>query len=130
MLRGKELEKQVYEPGHIQQVLAEIEANFPIYFKSFAQQPLEPVFSNHIQEYKKEQEAYREYLDPEALEEFEYDPSAFKSHTRKRCPIIRRCLNSRDEVMKAYRKSFNQVAGRQLLDTVRNITSPSSVLRM
>ena len=121
MFRGKELEKQVYEPGHIQQVLAEIETNFPSYFKSFAQQPLEPVFSNHIQEYEKEQEAYREYLNLEALEEFEYDPNAFKSHTRKRCPIIRRCLMSRDEVMKAYRKSFNRVTGRQLLDTVRNI---------
>jgi hypothetical protein len=121
MLKGKELEKQVYEPAHIQQVLAEIEHNFPGYFKSFAQRPLEPVFGNHIQEYEKEQEVYREYLDLEALDEFEYDPNAFKSHTRKRCPIIRRCLMARDEVMKAYRKSFNRVAGRQLLDTVRNI---------
>lgn len=121
MLKGKELEKQVYEPAHIQQVLAEVGRNFPGYFKRFAQQPLEPVFSNHIQEYEKEQEAYRGYLDLEAFDEFEYDPSAFKSHTRKRCPIIRRCLMSRDEVMKAYRRNFNMVTGRELLDTVRNI---------
>jgi hypothetical protein len=29
MIGEKELEEQVYEPGHIQQVLAEIEGNFP-----------------------------------------------------------------------------------------------------
>jgi hypothetical protein len=121
MLKGKEIEKQVYEPDHIRQVMAEIEDTFPDYFKSFAQQPLEPMFSKHIQGHEKEQDAYSEYLDPEALEEYEYDPNAFKSYTRKRCPIIRRCLNSPDEVMKAYRKSFNQVTGRQLLDAVRNI---------
>lgn len=121
MFKGKELEKQVYEPKHIQQVLAEIERNFPDYFEGFAQQPLEPVFHNYIREYEKEQEVYREYLDLEALDEFEYDPNAFKSHTRKRCPIIRRCLMSRDEVMKAYQKSFKLATGRQLLDTVRNI---------
>ena len=121
MFKGKELEKQVYESKHIQQVLAEIERNFPGYFESFAQQSLGPVFSNRIQEYEKEQEVYREYLDLEALDEFEYDPNAFKSHTRKRCPIIRRCLMAQDEVMKAYQKSFKLATGRQLLDTVRNI---------
>ena len=121
MIRGKELEEQVYEPAHIQQVLAEITGNFPNYFESLAQQPIEPVFSNHMQKHEKEQGAYREYLDLEALDEFEYDPNAFKSHTRKRCPIIRRCLMSQDEVMKAYKRDFNRVTGRQLLDTVRNI---------
>jgi hypothetical protein len=121
MIRGKDLEEKAYEPGHIQQVLAEIKSNFPDYFRSFAKQPLEPVFNLHIEAYEKEQEAYREYLSLEALDEFEYDPNAFKSHTRKRCPIIRRCLMSPDEVMKDYRKSFNIVTGRQILDAVRSI---------
>ena len=123
MLKGRDLEQQVYESAHIHQVMTEIEANFPTYFKGFAQQqPLNVVFFNkHIGEYQKEQDAYREYLDLETLDEFEYDPNAFKSYTRKQCPIIRRCLMSRDEVMKAYRRSFNRTTGRQLLDTVRNI---------
>lgn len=121
MIRGKELEEQAYEPEHIQQVLTEIEANFPGYFETFAQQPLEPVFGEHIQKYEKEQEAYRKYLDLEALEEFEYDPNAFKSHTAKQCLIIRRCLWSQDEVMRDYKESFGRVSGRQLLDTVHNI---------
>lgn len=121
MLKGKELEQQVYESAHIHQVMREIEGNFPDYFKSFAQQPLELLLSNHIREYGKEQDAYREYLDLEVLDEFECDPNAFKSHTRRHCPIIRRCLNARDEVMKAYQKNFRLATGRQLLDAVRNI---------
>lgn len=121
MFKGKELEEQVYEPEHIQQVLAEIESNFPNYFKSFARRPLGPVFDAHIQKYEKEQEGYREYLSLEALDEFEYDPGAFKAHTAKRCTIIRNCLWSQDEVMREYKKNFGMVTGRQLLDTVRNI---------
>jgi hypothetical protein len=121
MIRGKELEEQVYEPAHIQQVLDEIEGNFPGYFSSFAKQPLKHVFEEHIQKYEKEQEVYREYLNLEALDEFECDPNAFKRHTSTRCPIILRCLRSQDEVMKAYKKSFVRVTGRQLLDAVRNI---------
>ncbi len=121
MIRGKELEKKAYEPQHIQNVLAEIGANFPKYFRTFAHQPLQAVFNKAVQEYEKELEAYQKYLRLEALDEFEYDPSAFKKHTRNQCPIIRRCLMSPDEVMKDYRKSYNQVSGRQLLNAIRNI---------
>jgi hypothetical protein len=121
MFRGEKLEEQVYEPEHIQQVLAEIERNFPGYFKSFAQRPLERVFDKHVQRHKREQEAYRDILDLKVLDEFEHDPNAFKSEMSRQCPIIRRCLMSQDEVMKQYKVSFRRVAGRQLLDTVRRI---------
>lgn len=121
MIRGTELEERAYEPGHIQQVLTEITQSFPGYFENFAQQPLESVFDKSIQAHQKEQTTYREYLHLEALEEFEWDPNAFKSHTRKRCPIIQRCLWSQDEVMRDYKRSFEMATGRELLDTVRNI---------
>lgn len=121
MLKGEQLEEQVYEPEHIQQVLAEIEGNFPGYFESFAQRPLGPVFDAHIRKYTNEQEAYRQYLSLEALDEFEYDPGAFKTQTAKRCPIIQKCLWAQDEVMRDYKKSFAMVTGRQLLEAVRNI---------
>lgn len=121
MLEGEELEEQVYEPEHIEQVLAEIEANFPRYFKSFAGQPLKPVFDEHIRAHDKEQKVYREYLDLDALDEFESAASAFKAHTRTNCPIIRRCLNAADEVMQAYRVSFGHVTGRELLNTVHSL---------
>ena len=121
MIRGKELEPGVYDPEHVERVLAEIENNFPIYFASFAEQPIEPIFKKAIAEHEKERAAYRDYLDLEALDEFEHDPNAFKSHTRKHCPIIRRCLMSQDEVMNAYRTSFAYVTGRELLSPVRKI---------
>lgn len=121
MIRGNDLEEKVFEDEHIEQVLAEIDKNFPTYFESFAQQPIALVFQDRIIEYQKEQEKYRDYLDLEALEEFELDPNAFKGYTRKNCPIILRCLMSQDDVMKAYKRSFGMVTGRQLLDTVRNI---------
>lgn len=122
MIRGNELEEQVYEPDHIQQVLTEIEHNFPTYFESFSKRPLDPLFKERIKNYEKEQKKYSEYLNPSALREFDYDPNAFKSHTRKNCPIIRRCLMSQDEVMKDYKMSFGMVTGRQLLDSVRLIS--------
>ena len=123
MLRGHELELQVYEPEHIEAVVAELEENFPKYFDGFAAQPLKPLFTEARRAYEKERKDYSEYLNPGALEEFEYDPSAFKGHARRRCPIIRRCLMSQDEVMKSYKRSFNDVRGRQLLDTVRHIAA-------
>lgn len=122
MIRGQDLEEQVYDATHIQQVLAEIENNFPQYFRTFAErQPLEYHFREQIEKYKKEREAYREYLNLQSLEEFEEDPSAFKGHTHKRCPIIRNCLWSQDEVMRSYKESFARVKGRELLDPVREI---------
>lgn len=121
MIKGKNLEERVYESEHIEQVLSEIQSNFGKYFESFAQLPLKPIFDAHIDDYNKEREAYSKYLDMDSLEEFEDDPNAFKAYTRRNCPIIRRCLNSPDEVMKVYQASFSRVSGRQLLDTVRTI---------
>ena len=65
--------------------------------------------------------SYLEYLDLEALDEFEGNPNSFKSETRKKCPIIRRCLNSREEYMKAYQRAFSEVKGRDLLNAARKI---------
>jgi hypothetical protein len=121
MIRGNEVDERIYEEAHIQQVLVEIECNLPKYIETFSASPLDLVFKEHIREYQKERDAYQSYLDLEALEEFSLDPNAFKNHTRKYCPIIRRCLNSQDEVMKQYKQSFNAVSGRELLDAVRNI---------
>lgn len=121
MIRGEGLEEQVYESEHIHQLLTEIERNFPNYFDSFAQRSLRPVFDKHIESYEKEQEAYQEYMNLQALDEFEYDPSAFKTHTRKRCPIIHNCLWSQAEEMEQYKRDFYRTTGREILDTVRNI---------
>lgn len=123
MIRGNKLEEQVYDPEHIEQVLAEIDLLFMEYFTRFAKRSPEAVFKKYQEDYEKEHKVYREYLGIESLLEYEFDPNAFKKHTRNHCPIIHRCLQSPDEVMKQYRKSFSLVSGRQLLDAIRNIAA-------
>lgn len=121
MIRGNKPEKEIFKLQHIEQVVSELETNFTIYFESFAKRFPESIFKKSIEDYEKEHKAYREYLSFEALLEYESDPNAFKRHTRNHCPIIRRCMQSPDEVMRQYQKSFSLVSGRQLLDAVRNI---------
>lgn len=121
MILGNELEAQVYEVEHIEQVLAEISAQFPAYFTGFAEDSLPPRFEKAIRKYEKEQVRYQNYMDLEALAEFEHDPGAFKSETARHCPIIQNCLNSQEEVMHGYQMAFGRTTGRALLTPVRNI---------
>ena len=72
MIIGQELDPEVYSPEHVDQVLAEIEASFTGYFSGLAELPLDTLFTEEIERHKKERDAYREYLDLEALEEFGY----------------------------------------------------------
>jgi hypothetical protein len=121
MLRGHELDNRVYDETHIAEVLTEIRLTFPTYFLSFCQLPLRKQFQDAIGDYEAEQLKYSSYLDPEALDEFEDNPNSFKGETKKNCPIIRRCLNSKEEYMKAYQRSFSEVKGRDLLNAARKI---------
>lgn len=122
MIRGHKLEPRAWEPEHIDEVLGEVGRNFSGYFGSFAGQPLDSAFAKSVADYVKERQAYGDYLDLETLADYDQDdPGAFKTFTMKQCPIIRRCLNSRDEVMDDYKKSFGIASGRQILDAVRCI---------
>lgn len=121
MVRGNDLETQVYEADHIDNVLGAIRANFGDYFSSFSAQPLPPRFEKAIRQYEKEQIRYGHYMDLAALAEFEHDPGAFKSQTARHCPIIQHCLNSQDEVMESYKRAFGRTTGQLLLTPVRNI---------
>jgi hypothetical protein len=122
MERGKDLDPKIYEPKHIKEVLTEIKATFPSIFAGFsAQQLIQFSFRGAIMEFEKDQPHYREYLDLRALDEFEDNPNSFKHETKTKCPIIRRCLMATDDVMKQYKRSFNEITGRQLLTGVKNI---------
>jgi len=122
MIRGKELEEQTYQPNHIEKVLADIEDNFPRYFAGFVEKQPRLLFDTAFRSYFSEQDRYRDYLDLEALQEYENDPGAFKAHSKGKCPIIRRCLQSRDEAMKSYRRAFNSTSGRDMLNPVRKLS--------
>lgn len=121
MILGNELEPQVNEADHIAEVVSAIREHFPVYFRTFIEQPLTPRFEKAIHKYEKEQVRYCKYMDLEALAEFEHDPAAFKSETAKHCPIIQNCLNSQEEVMHGYQLAFGRTNGRALLTPVRNI---------
>lgn len=122
MYRGSQLEDLVFDPTHIQDVLNVMKKTFAKYFTSFSNENIQLQFTAAIKNFEHEQERYLNYLDKDALEEYEDDPNAFKKHTRNNCPIIHRCLMSNDEVMNDYKASFNRISGRDLLDTVQNIS--------
>ena len=122
MIIGKDLEDQVYDQSHITNVLAEIETQFPKYFEAFkAKQPIQGLMEKAVNDHEKNRKKYGEYLNIRSLIDYEDDPNAFKRVTRNKCPIIHNCLMSIDEVMKRYKISFNNVAGRDLLNTIRNL---------
>jgi hypothetical protein len=119
MLRGEQLSEQVYDPEHIKIVLKEIQDGFPKYFSTFKNP--KKLFDDAIKAHQKEQPKYQNYLDLEALDEFESDPNSFKQETRRNCPIIRRCLMSQEEIMKTYQIKYSMVDGEELLHTIYNI---------
>mgnify|MGYP001025139297 CR=1 FL=1 len=122
MIRGKELEEKVFEKDHINRVVSELKKDFMLYFETFKQKPINILFEKYVSKHKSEQDAYAEYLNMNILNEFEYDPNAFKSYTKKKCPIIRNCLWSQDEIMKDYKRAFNEISGREILDAVKMIS--------
>jgi hypothetical protein len=121
MIRENELEAEVHQPAHINMVLSEICLGFAFYFEEFRQKPCQQLFQEEIERHQKEQEAYQKYLDLQVLEEYAFDPNAFKGFTKKNCPIIQRCLWSQDEIMKSYKIAFNNVSGQDLLEAVSMI---------
>jgi hypothetical protein len=115
--------QQIYEPEHIQEVLAEIERNFPKYFASFWKPPKKRMrtIKAAIEDFLKRQPKYAKFLELESLEEYEYDPGAFKTGMKTELPIIQGALFSQDEAMKKYKINFYAAAGIDLLATTRNI---------
>jgi len=121
MRRDKELDPRVYDADHINDVLNEIQATFPKYFTEFCDSSPELRFMSAISDHESEHPKYQVYMDLRGLDEFEENPSPFKGYTKSKCPIIRKCLMSNDEVMKQYKISFNQSTGKQILSSVRKI---------
>lgn len=115
--------EKIYESKHIQEVLVEIEKNFPRYFTSFWKPPKQRMraIQATIEEFLKKQPKYVEFLDIESLEEYEYDPGAFKTGMKTELPIIQGALFSQDETMKQYKISFYAAKGVDLLKTTRKI---------
>lgn len=114
-----------YEKKHVAAVLDEVDLNLPKYFNSFFMKTskAKQLFDDAVWQFENEQESYQELLDLDLLAEYEDDPNAFKSDLRSRCPIIRRCLNSKSEEMKDFKARFRITAGSDLLKVITSIVS-------
>lgn len=125
MIRGQDIPNdRLYDPDHISTVLVDIEECFSKYLKEFSstKNALALRLFQAEKDFLTEQPRYFKLLDRANLDEFDYDPSAFKSTMRKECPIIRRCLNSPAKVMDSYRASFNRTSSDTMLKVVRHIS--------
>jgi hypothetical protein len=124
LIRGQDLPtERLYEPVHIAEVLADMKASFPKSFEQFAPDKLHLAkrMKEGIEKYDNERQRYIDLLNREALEEYEYDPGAFKGTLRRDCPLIRRCLNSPEKVMVNYQMHFNRTHGEVMLKVCINL---------
>lgn len=117
------LAEQAYQPEHIAEVLADMRSNLPRYFVTLAtgQTSLAERLAASVADFENEQPHYQELFDLGMLEEYAYDPNAFKGDFRRKCPIVRRCLMSPAKVMDNYRAAFNLTDGARMLEVTTNI---------
>jgi hypothetical protein len=76
-----------------------------------------------LNDFEKDRKKYEDIFDSDTLEEYQDDPSAFKSKVlRYECPIINSTLqNKRAKVLDKYRRDFNLSDANELLTVVTNL---------
>lgn len=124
MIRGQELNNErLYVPGHIAEVLADLEAGFSRYFDGFGhdKRSLAERYDPVIRSFDRESARYHELLDLDALEEYAYEPSAFRGILATKCPVIQKALNADTEAMEPYQRAFWMTHGRDMLKVTREI---------
>lgn len=151
MILSKNREHGEYEiikqPAHIERVWAAIEGNLPKYWNSFIERevasrpatklathfgtsaPAAPQgedalvasFAVAIQDYEKAAARYRDFFDPDAMEEFADDPNAFKQHLAKEVPVISGTLAQRRPELQQWQRDFRVSKGRDLLAVFCNV---------
>ena len=81
------------------------------------------IISAAIDDFEKDKQKYIDLFDGEMLEEYEEDPSSFKSTALKKdCPIIRKTLNSNAKELKKYQVDFSLAKPQELLRVIENIS--------
>lgn len=84
---------------------------------------LEMIIDLAIEDYKKDQANYQEIMDLESLEEYQDNPSTFKTEVLKKgCPVIRKTLmNKRAKQLDKYRANFVAAKPLELLNVVTKL---------
>lgn len=130
-------------PPHIEKVWAEIEKSLPKYWAKFvAAQPAAPAsrlashfgakqapnssavlqaFAGAVQKYEKIAPKYRDFFDPDAMEEFADSPASFKTHLAKEVPVIAGTLNQRRPELQEWQQDFRKAKANDLLTVFSNI---------
>ena len=129
---------------HVQKVWAEIEKSLPKYWAKFVvaqpaaaasklashfgggkqapnPSPVLQTFAAAIQKYESVASKYRDFFDPDAMEEFADSPASFKSHLAKEVPVIAGTLNQRRPELQEWQHDFRRAKANDLLTVFSNI---------
>lgn len=79
------------------------------------------VFEKAIKLYEKEAGKYREFFDPEAMDEFYDDPNAFKQGLSRDVPVIANTLRQRHAELKEWQIHFRSARPNDLLEVFANV---------
>lgn len=136
----------IQRPEHIEAVWNKIEAALPKYWTAFIQREaakrpaselarhfgsasaapenasvLAESFARAIQAYEKSALKYRDFFDPDAMEEYGDDPNTFKRNIAKDVPVIAGTLNQRRPELQEWQQSFRGAKGIDLLEVFSNV---------
>lgn len=130
---------------HVQKVWAEIEKSLPKYWAKFvAAQPAAAAaklashfggakhppnnssaalqaFATAVEKFERAAPKYRDFFDPDAMEEFSDSPTSFKSHLAKEIPVIAGTLNQRRPELQEWQHDFRRAKANDLLTVFSNI---------
>lgn len=84
---------------------------------------MEAIIKLAIDDYKSDQSSYKEIMDLESLDEYQENPSTFKSEVlKKNCPVIRKTLmNKKAKQLDKYRANFVAAKPLDLLNVVTKL---------
>lgn len=138
----------IRRPEHIAKIWTAIEAALPTYWQSFVEgerrenpvaqlaakfgkpvaakaeiegEVLARVFEDAVASYENEAPKYRRFFEPEALEEFQDDPNAFKQALSRDVPVIANTLRQRRPELRQWQYDFRTARAKDLLEVFSNV---------
>lgn len=79
------------------------------------------VFAAAVVDYEREARKYRDFFDPEAMDEFRDDPNAFKQMLARDVPVIAGTLMQRRSELKEWQRHFRAAKPKDLLEVFSNL---------
>ena len=133
---------KIIKSEHIENITNEIENNFSKYFEEFVNNDslqklsnnlnsvknknnynsiIKSIFIKSIDEYNKEREYYTTFFNNDDMQDYRDDPKTFKNSLSKKCPIIRKCSNSKRPELMEWKKKFILTDSDKILETFINL---------